>query len=263
MEEGFIPVNGGEIFYFKKGSGTPMVFIHGFCLDHRMWNDQLEFFSENYTCIIVDLRGFGKSSLPSAQYSHHEDLKTLLDHLDIQERIVLIGLSMGGRFVINFSLVYPEKINALVLTDAVLDGYSFREFRLDYIYEAGKTMGIDIANQLWLNHPIFDPARKISSVCRRLKEMVISYSGWHWINKNPLVPLSIPSINQLDKIDSPTLILVGEHDIFDFQQIADILHRDIKNSVKEVIEGAGHMSNMEKPAEFNRLVQRFLKDHIK
>ena len=263
MNEGYISVNGGEIFYEKKGSGPPLVFIHGFCLDHRMWEDQLGFFSKNYTCISVDLRGFGKSSKPGAQYSHHEDLRILLDQLNIQERIVLIGLSMGGRFAINFSLVYPEKIEALILADAVLDGYSFHEFRLDYIYEAGRTKGVEIANQLWLDHPIFDPARKIPSVSARLKEMVMSYSGWHWINKNPLVPLAIPSIQQLDRLDLPTLILVGEHDIFDFKQIADILHRDIRQSAKEEIKGAGHMSNMEKPVEFNRLVQKFLTENLR
>jgi len=67
-----------------------------------------------------------------------------------------------------------------------------------------------------------------------------------------------PDIEQLEKIKAPVLIITGEKDIRDFQQTADILHKKIKHSLKKQIPGAGHMSNMENPVLFNRLVSDFL-----
>jgi pimeloyl-ACP methyl ester carboxylesterase len=66
---------------------------------------------------------------------------------------------------------------------------------------------------------------------------------------------------QLDRIKAPVLIITGEKDIRDFQQIANILHKNIKQSIKEEISGAGHMCNMEKPDAFNSLVSDFLTLH--
>ncbi|HEY1869603.1 MAG TPA: alpha/beta hydrolase, partial [Chitinophagaceae bacterium] len=81
-EENFYPVPDGKLFFVKKGSGPPIVFLHGFGLDHRMWESQVDFFSAHFTCIAADLRGFGKSTVPTdQQYAHHEDLMVLLDFL--------------------------------------------------------------------------------------------------------------------------------------------------------------------------------------
>jgi len=88
--------------------------------------------------------------------------------------------------------------------------------------------------------------------------MILSYSGWQWVHKNPMVGLTPPAIEQLEQIKAPVLIITGEKDIWDFQQIADILHNNIKQSVKKQILDAGHMCNMEKPDVFNRLVSDFL-----
>src|SRR5262245_11927445 len=80
LQQGSIPVNDGNLYYQKKGSGPFLVFLHGICLDHRMWEKQVNYFSSAFTCISVDLRGFGKSSLPTATpYSFHDDINTLLD----------------------------------------------------------------------------------------------------------------------------------------------------------------------------------------
>ena len=88
--------------------------------------------------------------------------------------------------------------------------------------------------------------------------MIFSYSGWQWMHKNPIQGLNPPAIAQLTLIKIPVLIITGEKDIWDFQQIADILHNNIEQSVKKQIGDAGHMCNMEKPDEFNRLVFDFL-----
>jgi pimeloyl-ACP methyl ester carboxylesterase len=259
QRQGFVPVNDGKLYYETNGSGPPLVFLHGVCLDHRMWQQQVDYFSKSYTCINLDLRGFGKSSLPgSTPYSFHEDIKTLLDSLQIEKPVVLIALSMGGKAAINFSLAYPERTKALILADIAVDGYSFRDFRLERIAKVAQQKGIDTANQLFLEEPIFASAKTDSAVFARLRQMVLSYSGWQWVHKNPIQGLAPPAIGQLKQIQVPVLIITGEKDIWDFQQIADILHENIKQSVKKEIEDAGHMCNMEKPEVFNRFVSDFL-----
>jgi 3-oxoadipate enol-lactonase len=255
----FCPVHEGKLFFVKEGAGPPIVFLHGFCLDHRMWETQVDYFSADFTCIVVDLRGFGKSSLPTDKpYAHHEDLIALLDFLGIDQPVILIGLSMGARVVANFALTYPQKTRAVIFIDGAIDGYSFKDFDLTYIYKAGKELGILAANRLWLDHPIFGAARKNPVVHEKLTEQVISYNGWHWMNKNPVKNLTPPSIEQVRKIVVPTLVLVGQLDIPDFKDLAHILKKQIEHAQFIEIAGAGHMSNMEKPDLVNVLVNQFL-----
>jgi 3-oxoadipate enol-lactonase len=262
QRQGFIPINDGMLYYEKTGTGLPLVFLHGVCLDHRMWKQQIDYFCKSYTCINVDLRGFGKSSLPgTTPYSFHEDVKILLDSLHIKEPVVLIALSMGGKAAVNFSLSYPERTKGLILADVAIDGYNFKDFKLDRIAKIAREKGIDSANQSFLDNPLFASAKKDSIVFKRLRQMILSYSGWQWINSNPVQGLSPLAIEQLNRIKVPVLIITGEEDISDFQQIADILNKNINQSLRKKIPGAGHMCNMEKPDAFNHLVSDFLKSN--
>jgi 3-oxoadipate enol-lactonase len=259
VEMNYCPVPGGRLYYTKTGSGPTLLFIHGFCLDNRMWEKQIIYFSEWYTCISVDLRGFGKSSLPAENsYSNHEDLYSLLEFLQIREPVTLIGLSMGARAATNFALIYPHLTKALVLVDGAIDGFKFTDFDLGYIYKAGKEQGTAIANRLWLDHPLFESAGRNAVVQQKLSDMVTSYSGWHWTNKNPATTVIPPAIEQLQKLTMPVLILIGQFDIPDFKAIADFAHDQIKQSVKIEIPGAGHMSNMESPEIVNEAIRQFL-----
>ena len=258
-EINYCPVPDGRLFYTKAGTGPALLFIHGFCLDHRMWEEQVSFFSEWYTCISLDLRGFGKSSLPSEKsYSNHEDLYSLLDFLQIREPVVLIGLSMGARAATNFALSYPQRSRALVLVDGAIDGFKFTNFDLGYIYAAAKESGAAVANRMWLNHPLFESAGKNALVSQKLEQMVMSYSGWLWTNKNPAITIAPPAIEQLHKLTMPVLILIGQLDIPDFINLADFIHDQVKHSVRIEIPNAGHMSNMENPEIVNIAIRQFL-----
>jgi pimeloyl-ACP methyl ester carboxylesterase len=224
-----------------------------------MWDDQFEFFSHNHQCVRVDLRGFGKSDRPDKPYSHHEDLHALLKYLDIDEPAVLVGLSMGGLVAANYVLAYPEQVRGLILVDAIVGGYEFKGFdELDEMYRLGETRGVDEANQRWLNCGLFKPAQQNRQVAHRLHQMVSAYSGWHWKNDDPVTDLQPPALQRLSEIQAPALIIVGEKDLPDFLRLADLLTHGIRNSRKRAINGVGHMSNMEKPSEFNRYVSEFL-----
>ncbi len=88
-EKGCKLVNNTRLYYEIKGEGQPLVFIHDFTLDHRMWDDQFYYFSKWYRCIRYDIRGYGQSALPGTDYySYHDDLKDLLISLQITDSLV-------------------------------------------------------------------------------------------------------------------------------------------------------------------------------
>ena len=92
-------------------------------------------------------------------------------------------------------------------------------------------------------------------------QMVLSYSGWSLFNPpDSEISLEIPAAKQLDKIDVPTLVIVGERDLQDFRDIADALERGIPKATKVVIPGVEHMANMEAPGKFNEVVLSFLSE---
>ena len=243
----------GSIYSEIKGTGDAIVFIHGFTLDHRIWNEQVKLFSRNYQTLSYDMRGFGKSLVPHKPYSHHNDLRDILEFNKIKKAHI-VGLSLGGEVAIDFTLTYPEFVLSLVIADSSLGGYAST---VDWRVFA-KEQGIDKAKKNWMNHEVFKTTWENSTVLKELETIVSGYSGWHWLNNDMKEKLSMPALSRLQEILVPTLIITGENDLPYFQTIADILHKGIKNSQKKIIIGAGHMSNMEKPEEFNRILWDFI-----
>src|SRR5438105_4839998 len=97
MQAGLAPVNGTQLYYEVTGIGDPLVLIHGFSLDTRMWHAQVPALAAHYRVIAYDLRGFGRSPMSDGTpYQHADDLKGLLDYLSAGPA-VLVGLSRGGQ----------------------------------------------------------------------------------------------------------------------------------------------------------------------
>lgn len=259
IHQDFLELDGLRIYYETAGSGHPLVLIHGFSLDTRMWDDQFENFAQHYRVIRYDIRGYGKSSTPTSEpYSHAGDLKALLDHLDISQAHIL-GLSLGGAIAINFTLAYPHMVRALVLADSVLWGHSWVETETGAIWQASREQGIEEARKLWLAHSMFAAARDNPHVATALTRIVSDYSGWHWVNDDPGAYPDPPDSQFLSRIRVPALVLVGARDIPDFQVIADTLAQTLPNAQKVLLSGVGHMCNMEDPAGFNDAVLGFLR----
>ena len=259
--EGFADVNGTRLYYEVAGSGHPLVLIHGFSLDSRMWDAQFQPFARHYEVIRYDIRGHGRSALPGSDgFYHADDLKGLLDYLGVKRTHVL-GLSLGAAIATEFVLAYPTMASALVAVDPVLWGHTWspeHEASLGDLWEAGKTGGVEAARTLWLAHPMFAPALEKPDVAARLAEMVSSYSGWHFVNDDPGLLPEPPAALRLEEIAVPTLALVGERDLPDFQAITEALSKRIPGARKIVLPAVGHMSNMEDPNSLNAVVLRFL-----
>ncbi len=148
IDTGFADVNGIRLYYEIAGSGHPLVFIHGFTLDTRMWDDQFEVFAQHYRVLRYDARGFGKSTLPTSEpYSPAEDLRALMKYLGI-EHAHIIGLSMGGLIAVDFAVTYPESTDTLIPVDAALSGYQWQGERSSLTAgEKAKQGGIEAAKE--------------------------------------------------------------------------------------------------------------------
>jgi pimeloyl-ACP methyl ester carboxylesterase len=252
---------GARLCFELAGTGEAVLLVHGNGLDMRMWDDQVEALAREHLVLRYDMRGFGRSSPPDqTPYSPVADARALLDHLGIASAHV-VGFSLGGARALDFALAHPEMTGSLVLADAALGGHRWAGFAtfMAEVRAAGREGGAEAARCVWSQGALFAPAREQPQAAARLAEMTADYCAWPWIgNREHVITSEPPAIERLAEIECPTLVLVGERDLPDFQVIADTLHRGIPGASKAVIPGVGHMTPMEAPGPFNALVLGFL-----
>ena len=252
--------DGGWLHYASAGEGDPVVLIHGFGLDLRMWDPQWRAFAQRHRVIRYDLRGYGGSSLPEGKYSHVDDLLALIDFLGAAP-VHLVGLSLGGRVALRVAAQEPQAVRSLTLADPALDGHVWTDDWLQRwrrMTDAAKRGDLNEAKKLWREHILFEPANKRAEVADLLRVMIDRYSGWHLAYPDPGIAPARPVAEALASMSIPALVLVGELDLPDFQAIARRLAQELPGAELRSIAGSGHMSNMEAPQVFNELVLRFL-----
>lgn len=260
-------VNGTKLYYEVKGKGPAMVLIHGWTLDTAMWDPQFDEFSKQYKVLRYDLRGYGKSAPKNYEpFTHHDDLKALMNYLKI-DHAAIIGLSMGGTIAINFTLTYPERASALITVDSSIENCTSPHMAafnksMTPIFSKGKAESIESARKYWMMMPLFSAANRNPRCASKLKEIVGRYNGWDFVNDDKIVPLNPIPEKRLHEIKVPTIVVIGELDDPGFQDIARIISSGVKGSQKVTMKGVGHMSNMENPEEFNKIVLDFLKNHV-
>lgn len=260
---GYADVHGARLYYEMMGAGHPLVFVHAGIADSRMWDDQLADFAEHYRVIRYDIRGFGKSVMPPGPSSTSRDLYGLLQALGIT-RAHVVGLSIGGGIAIDFTLQHPEMVSALVLVASGLGGTQpSAEMQRAYadVDAALERDGIDAAveaeNRIWVDGPKRTPTQVNPSVRKRVTEMNGALYRLPEVDA-PRERLDPPAVGRLGEIHVPTLVIVGDGDVPDVIETADMLEQGIAGARKVVFPGVAHMVNMERPAEFNRVVLDFL-----
>jgi pimeloyl-ACP methyl ester carboxylesterase len=261
---GFAPVNGTRLFYDVKGSGPPVMFIHGGQLDCRMWEHQFAVFSQHFRVIRYDVRGYGGSPRPSMVYSDVEDLAALLDYLKI-DKVHIVGLSLGGRIGIDFAVAQPTRVRSLTRAGPGLTGYeppggSETDLRMWEIIKAARDSGPEQATALWLKDPFMAPAMERAQLVPGLQK--IARENAHCWLENPILqrPQKPVAATRLGEIKVPTLQVIGDRDVPQIKATVETLERGIRGAKKVSIKGAGHMVNMENPEAFDKAVLGFLRE---
>ncbi len=244
------------ILNFKeRGEGYPLLLIHGLLSDLSSWRYQVEPFAKHYRTIMVDLKGFGKSTKPRKEYrvhSHADDLFMLLQHLNITQTHVC-GLSMGGMVAEVLAIKYPQVVKGLVLADsaAMIADYAVSD-RLTLISEHDMNWFADWGTKKILRLASDEAKIHVREMIRRVDRndyrlAILSTAGFN-------------IANDLKKIRSPVLIIQGEKDETVPMWHAEQLKSWIPKSKFVVMKGASHMTPVDNPAEFNKLVLDFLRE---
>lgn len=267
MAKHFFDTAGARIHYEVKGDGFPVVLIHAGIVNMGMWDDQMKALAQDYRLIRYDIRGWGKSEGVNTDFSNHGDLHTLLNYLEV-EQAILIGASFGGSVAIDFALVHPEIVKALVLVGPGLGGYEFtnegfeRELEaLRAAYSSGdKALSAEYAARIWIDGQ--GRARESVSVPIREKALEMILHTFELSDDgddgHELEPEAITRLNEIDK---PVQIILGEHDQQDIFNISQLVRGSISQAELLVIKDAAHLPNMERSDEFNWVVLDFL-DHL-
>jgi 3-oxoadipate enol-lactonase len=251
-------VEGGHLAYETRGEGAPLVFLHGFSFDMRTWDAQVQALSRHFQVVRYDLRGFGKSTVPTGPYSHVEDLRVLMEFLSLSHPI-LVGLSLGANVALSFALEHPRAVRGLVLASSGLPGFTWTEPRPpDAVAAIAKSQGVEPAREFWLNHRLFASTRRSPAAFARVRGMIEDYSGWHWANVSPTPQAEV--IGRLSECATPTLVLSGDLDVPGYRQIAVKLSQDIPNATLRTFRDAGHVINEEAPARFSAVVLEFARE---
>ncbi len=254
-------VNGATLAYEQRGEGLPVVLVHGFPLDSRMWANQLAL-SAGYRAIAPDLRGFGRSpsNEPFTIESLADDVHALLAKIDALP-CALAGFSMGGYVALAFAKKYPTDLRGLVLVDTraggdTAEGKVGREKSVQLVRQSGATA---IADQMLPKLLVPEDQRRGPQVTHVVRQMI-----------EACPPLTIEHAliamrdredytTSLPSIAVPTLIVVGEKDAITPPEMSRAMHEAIPRSRLAVIPDAGHMSPLENPDEVNRALQEFLR----
>jgi 3-oxoadipate enol-lactonase len=269
-QKGFAEVNGTSLYYEVAGEGHPLVLNHGGLVDNHLWDSQFDEFAQHFKVIRYDIRGFGDSGMLKKgmePYSMERDLYSLLQFLGIEKTYVL-GLSMGGSLAIDFTLQYPEMVDALITVGAGLSGFEMGEpdeelkakfAAMDEAIKSGDiARSVEISLQIWTDGPNRAPEQVDPEVRECLRAMTtrnFARGDDEDVRPQHMEP---PAAGRLSEIHAPALIIVGDQDVELILTIADTLEKGISGAKKVVIPGTAHHLNMEKPGEFNRVVIEFL-----
>jgi len=253
-------VGGLQIAYTEKGSGAPIVLLHGALSDSRAWKKISEL-SENYHVVAWDAPGCGRSSDPPEPYSltdYAECLASLIEHLEL-DRPHILGLSFGGGLALEFYRIYPKVARSLILVSAYAGwAGSLPAREVEERLQNGlkqSEMPPEQVVKTWLSTLFTDltPA----DVIKETEEIM---SGFHPAGMRTMLhAFAKADLNSvLPGINVPTLLVYGDADQRSPLHIAQKLHSGIPSSKLVVIEGVGHVVNAEASEKFNAIVQEFL-----
>ncbi len=258
-----IRVRGIEMAYELEGSGLPVVLLHGYPFNRSMWREQVEALQGSFRVITPDLRGMGETeggAEPATMKEMAEDVAALLDELKIA-RVILGGLSMGGYVSLAFTRRFPLRVRALMLADTrpqpdTDEAQRAREEQARKVLEEGMPSITDLILKKALAPSTLAGRPEIVS---RVREMISATKPEGAAAALRGMAARSDQTNFLASILAPTLIIVGSLDQLTPPKDAELMHREIRGSRLVVIEGAAHVSNLERPAEFNRALTEFLR----
>jgi pimeloyl-ACP methyl ester carboxylesterase len=252
-----------ELHYVESGRGTPLLLVHGFPLDHTMWQGQIDALSDRYRVIAPDLRGFGQSGVTPGLVTMPrmaDDLAELLAGIGVNEPLVFCGLSMGGYVAWQFAMRYRPRLAKLILCDtrAVGDNAETAANRIS-LAERVQKEGPGFVAESMLPKLFAPDAILTKAPCVETTRQVILRTNPQGIAAASRGMAQRPDVTgRLNEFDVPALVICGQHDAISKPEEMREIAAKLPQARYLEIAGAGHMSPLEKPAEVNAAIRAFV-----
>ena len=254
-----------ELNFEQRGSGPPLLLVHGFPLDHGMWRNQLDELAGTCRVIAPDLRGFGLSEVTRGTVSmprFADDLSELLDALDVDEPVTLCGLSMGGYIAWEFWRRHASRLDRLILCDtrAMADTPEAAGSRIEtatrVLAEGPGLVAESMIPKLFCERTV----RERPEIVQQVKQMMAGTAADGVAAALRGMAERDDFQEQLPDIDLPALVICGRYDaISPVGEMREMAARLPRATFVE-IEDAGHMAPLENPLDVNRAIRQFLSE---
>lgn len=253
----------GDLHCKSGGDGPPLLLVHGFPLDHSMWNQQIEALAVDHQVIAPDLRGFGQSGgvgeiTTMEQFA--DDMSDLLAALNIEVPVTFCGLSMGGYVAWQFFRRHRQRLSKLILCDtrAIADPPEVAQGRLDSaqrVVEEGVEFLVDGMIEKLFAPSTVENQPVIVTECRGAM-MAAPPAGVAAALRG--MAARPDSTSLLAEIDVPTLVICGQHDAISTVDEMQSIAKQISGARFQEVANAGHMSPLEDPTVVNRTIRDFI-----
>jgi pimeloyl-ACP methyl ester carboxylesterase len=266
----FVTANDIQLAYSDAGQGQPVLFVHGYPLNRRMWQPQIDGLSGMCRTLAIDLRGHGESQIVPGPYRMEQladDLNAFLDALGVRQPIVLTCLSMGGYVAFAFYRKYPQRVAGLALTAtrALPDSPEVRANRTQAIATITEKGMAPIADSMAPR--LLAPSHANSPLVNQVRGIMLETSPEGAMGDLAAMrdrPDSTPTLSQ---IHCPTIVIHGAEDQViprgEAQEMYEALRAAAPYAEMHILPDAGHMPNLEQPQAYNDILSAFIKriDH--
>ncbi len=257
------PITGCRIAYDDAGSGPPVVLIHAFPLCREMWAPQRLALAKTYRVLTPDVFGFGDSDLPADGWTmdgQADAFAAWLTGIGVTRPVVFGGLSMGGYIALAFARRHPHLVKGLILADTRADADSAetkanRDKTIEFVNQNSAAAQIDKMLPAMLGRFTRDDRPEVVAEVRRM-------------GSAQTVPGVVAAVKAIrDRPDStaslaafqfPVLVIVGSDDAITPPALAAAMVEELPDATEEVLDSAGHLSNLESPEAFTAAVTRWL-----
>jgi pimeloyl-ACP methyl ester carboxylesterase len=259
----YIDVAGGTIYAELIGQGAPLVMIHGWPLDHRLFARQVGPLAESLLVITYDRRGFGRSTAPPGLSLELDDIDRLLDALDLESAHIL-GMSQGGRIALRYAATRPERVRSLILQGAVVDGLEFNEQPEEQIpvaefAELAKAGQLEQVISRWRSHPMMHLPSSDTDASALIDDILSDYTGIDLVSFDPdSYGFSTDVLERMSTFERPVMVVTGARETATRQAHAAELLRHLPDCKEVVLPKSGHLANLTEPVEYNLAIIDFI-----
>ncbi len=269
-----VRVDGHTIFYTVKGEGNPLILIHGYGAGIWVWEKQMEILSQHNQVYALDVIGYGFSGRPKIPYTPEAYIRFLKDFMDTVgiEKATLIGNSMGGGIAWGTAILFPERVDRLVLIDCVPPDV-FRQVKNESLRTLIAIRNIPLIPYLvisarsrstmkWVLADCISDVKLITPEVVERQYEISRIKGTTWVLYSTLKhgEEALKLREQFSLIRQPVLFIWGEKDKVFPPEVGETLHRALNGSKLQLIEKSGHIPMWESPDPVNQAILEFLKN---